>query len=156
MKYRERLEAYLRENQVPFQVQHHAQAFTAQEVAERGHVHGRQMAKVVIVIAGEEKVMLVLPAPHRVDLARAAAALRAGEARLAREDEFERAFPDCELGAMPPFGNLYGLRVVVDRALTEDETIYFQAGTHTDTLSLRYADFERLVKPTVAEFGRHP
>ena len=153
MKHRERLEAFLRENKVPFQVQHHAQAFTAQEVAERGHVHGRLMAKVVIVVAGGKNVMLVLPAPSRVDLARAAAALAAEEVRLAREDEFGRAFPDCELGAMPPFGNLYGLSVLVDRALTEDETIYFQAGTHTDTISLRYADFERLVKPAVAAFA---
>ncbi|HEY2954321.1 MAG TPA: YbaK/EbsC family protein [Candidatus Eisenbacteria bacterium] len=156
MKHREKLEAYLRENRVPFQVQHHALAFTTQEVAERGHVHGRLMAKVVIVVAGRKNVMLVLPAPSRVDLERAEAALNAGQVRLAREDEFARAFPDCELGAMPPFGNLYGLPVVVDRALTADETIYFQAGTHTDTMSLRYADFERLVKPAVAEFGRVP
>ena len=154
MEYREKLEAYLRENRVPFELQHHARAFTAQEVAERGHVHGRQMTKVVIVVAGGSNVMLVLPAPSRVDLKLAAAALRVEDVRLAREDEFERAFPDCELGAMPPFGNLYGLRVVLDRALTVDETIYFQAGTHSDTMSLRYADFELLVRPTVAEFGR--
>ena len=112
------------------------------------------MAKVVIVVADGRTAMLALPAPLKVDLARAATALGAGEARLAREDEFERAFPDCELGAMPPFGHLYGLPLYVDRALAEQETIYFQTGTHTDTMSLRYADFARLTKPAVADFGQ--
>jgi len=153
MRCRERLEAFLRENRVPFQVQHHVQAFTAQEVAQREHVAGQLVAKVVIVIADGKKAMLVLPAPVRVDLGRAAQALGASTARLAREDEFASAFPDCEPGAMPPFGNLYDLPVWVERALSADETIYFPAGTHADSMSLKYADFERLVKPTIADFG---
>jgi Ala-tRNA(Pro) deacylase len=147
------LEAFLRENRVPFQVQHHVQAFTAQEVAQREHVAGRLVAKVVIVIADGKQVMLVLPAPVRVDLGRAAQALGASEVRLAREDEFATAFPDCEAGAMPPFGNLYDLPVWAERSLTADETIYFPAGTHADSMSLKYADFERLARPTVADFG---
>ena len=154
--YRERLEAFLREQKVPFQVHHHAQAFTAQEVAEREHVRGQLVAKVVIVIADGKQAMLVLPAPVKVSLPRAAAAIGAKEIRLAREEEFAVSFPDCELGAMPPFGNLYDLPVWVERSLTAHETIYFQAGTHTDTMSLRFADFERLVRPKVAEFGSQP
>lgn len=155
MTCRERLEAWLREQQVAFAVQHHAQRFTAQEVAQSEHIPGRLLAKVVVAIADGKQVLLVLPAPWRVDLAKAAAALGAKELRLAREEEFAAAFPDCEVGAMPPFGNLYGLPVAVDRSLAADETIYFQAGTHTDTLSLKYADFVRLAQPAVREFAHH-
>jgi Ala-tRNA(Pro) deacylase len=155
MECREKLEGYLRQNGVPFQVQHHPRAFTAQEVSEREHVPGKLVAKVVIVIADGKKVMLALPAPWRVDLNKASTALRAEEVRLAREEEFVAAFPDCEVGAMPPFGNLYSLPVYVDQSLTEDDTIYFQAGTHSDSMSLKYADFARLVRPTVSSFGYH-
>jgi Ala-tRNA(Pro) deacylase len=98
-------------------------------------------------------VMLSLPAPYQVDLEKVGKVLVAEEARLAEEEEFEGAFPDCEVGAMPPFGNLYELPVYVEEALAEDETIFFRAGSHTDTMSVRYADFEQLVKPTVAEFA---
>ena len=151
---RDRLEDYLRENGVPFEVQHHPMAFTAQEVAAAEHVPGRMLAKVVMVSADGEMAMLSLPAPYQVDLEKAGKMLGAEEARLAQEEEFEGAFPDCEVGAMPPFGNLYGLPVYVEEALAEDETIFFRAGTHTDTMSVGYADFERLVEPTVGEFAR--
>lgn len=156
MTCREKLEAYLRENRVPYQAQHHPVAFTAQEVAASEHIPGRLLAKVVMVSADGRMVMLAVPAPHRVDLARAATVLGAKDVRIAREAEFSGAFPDCEVGAMPPFGNLYGVPVYVDRSLAEDETILVQAGTHTDTVTLRYADFERLVKPTVAAFTHRP
>ncbi len=153
---KEDLEAYLRESKVPFQVQHHAVAYTAQEVAAAEHVPGRMLAKVVMVLGDGELAMFVLPAPARVDLDKAAAALDAKEARLAREEEFADRFPGCEVGAMPPFGNLYDLPVYADRSLAEDETIVFEAGTHTDTMSMKYADFERLAKPTLADFARRP
>jgi Ala-tRNA(Pro) deacylase len=153
MDCRNRLEAYLRENQVPFQVQHHPRVVTAQEVAASEHVPGKMVAKVVMVLAGDEMIMLALPAPYQVDLEKVGTLLDAEEVRLADEEEFEGAFPDCEVGAMPPFGNLYDLPVFVEEALAEDETIFFRAGTHTDTMSVRYADFERLVEPTVAEFA---
>jgi Ala-tRNA(Pro) deacylase len=153
MQCKARLEAYLRDNQVPFRVQHHPVAYTAQEVAASEHIPGKLLAKVVMAFADGKLVMLALPAPYRVDPAKAAAALRAEEVRLAHEAEFAAAFPDCEVGAMPPFGNLYGVPVYADRALGEDDTIVFRAGTHTDTMSLKYADFERLVRPTVAEFA---
>lgn len=155
MNCKERLEAYLRDNKVPFQVQHHPVAYTAQEIAASEHVPGKMLAKVVMAFADGEMVMLALPAPYRVDLAKAGAVLGAKEVRLAHEEEFAAAFADCEVGAMPPFGNLYDLPVYVDKALAEDETIVFQAGTHTDTISMKYADFQRLAKPTVAEFAHH-
>lgn len=155
MNSKDKLEAYLRDSKVPFQVQHHPVAYTAQEIAASEHVPGKMLAKVVMVLADGKMVMLALPAPYRVDLAKASAILGAKEVRLAHEEEFAAAFPDCEVGAMPPFGNLYDLPVYVDKALAEDETIVFQAGTHTDTISMKYADFERLVRPTVAEFAYH-
>jgi Ala-tRNA(Pro) deacylase len=150
-----RLEEYLRENTVAFQVQHHPRAVTAQEVAAAEHVPGEMLAKTVMVLADGEMVMLALPAPYQVDLEKAGEVLGAEEVRLAEEEEFENAFPDCEVGAMPLFGNLYDLPVYVEEALAEDETIFFRAGTHTDTMSVRYADFEWLVEPTVAHFAHH-
>lgn len=155
MECRDRLEDYLRENGVPFEVQHHPRTITAQEVAATEHVPGKMLAKVVMVLTDGELVMLTLAAPYQVDLEKVGKVLGAEEARLAEEEEFEGAFPDCEVGAMPPFGNLYNLPVYVDEALTEDETIFFRAGTHTDTMSVRYADFEQLVEPTVAELAHH-
>ncbi|HJZ47227.1 MAG TPA: YbaK/EbsC family protein [Roseiflexaceae bacterium] len=155
MTCKDRLETYLRDNQVAFETQHHRTAFTAQALAESEHIPGRMVAKVVMIVADGELVMLALPATNRVDVAQVAAMLDAREVRLADEAEFTAAFPDCEIGAMPPFGNLYGVPVYIDQILAEDETIYFQAGTHTDTISLKYADFARLVEPTVADFARH-
>jgi Ala-tRNA(Pro) deacylase len=151
---KERLEAYLREKRVPFEVRHHPRAVTAQEVAASEHVPGKMLAKTVMVLADGEMVMLALPAPYRVDVEKARPVLGAREIRLAQEEEFEGTFPDCEVGAMPPFGNLYDLPVYVEETLAEDETIVFRAGTHTDTMSVTYADFDRLVEPTVAKFAR--
>ena len=111
MECRDRLEDYLRKNGVPFEVQHHPRAITAQEVAASEHVPGRMLAKVVMVLADGEMVMLTLPAPYQVDLEKVGKMLGAEEARLADEEEFEGAFPDCEIGAMSPFGNLYDLPV---------------------------------------------
>jgi Ala-tRNA(Pro) deacylase len=150
---RDRLENYLRENQVPFEEHHHPRAVSAQEVAASEHVPGRMLAKTVMVLADGEMVMLALPAPYQVDLEKAAAALGVDEARLAEEEEFEDSFPDCEVGAMPPFGNLYGVPVYVEKTLAEDETMVFRSGTHTETMSVSYSDFERLVEPTVAQFA---
>jgi Ala-tRNA(Pro) deacylase len=152
MSGKERLETYLREHNVAFQEDHHPIAYTAQEVAAAEHVPGHLVAKSVLVVADGRMVMLALPAIYQVDLRRVAEMLGAPDARLAREDEFANVFPDCELGAIPPFGNLYQLPVYVDRSLAEDETIIFPAGTHTDTISVPYADFDRLVNPSLADF----
>ena len=152
MDCKDRLEAYLREKQVPFEVRHHPRAITAQEVAASEHVPGKMLAKTVMVLADGKMVMLALPAPYQVDVDKAGKVLGV-EVRLAHEEEFENTFPDCEVGAMPPFGNLYEVPVYVEVALAEDETIVFRAGTHTDTMSVSYADFEKLVEPTIAEFA---
>jgi Ala-tRNA(Pro) deacylase len=149
---KERLQTYLRENGVPFETHDHRKVFTAQEVAAAEHMPGRMLAKPVIVLTDGRLAMVVVAAPDQVDLGRAQAALGAVEVRLAREKEFAETFPDCEPGAMPPFGNLYGVPVYVDEALTKNERIVFQAGSHTETISVRYADFERLAQPTVDDF----
>jgi Ala-tRNA(Pro) deacylase len=155
MTCKERLEAYLREKGVPYQNQHHVRAISAQEVAATEHVPGRMFAKTVIVTPDDEQsmVMLVLPAPSHVNPLKASAAMGVSEVHLADEERFADTFPDCEVGAMPPFGNLYEVPVYVDRALVEDETIVFRSGTHTDTMSVSYADFEKLVRPTVADIA---
>ena len=153
MPCKERLEAYLREQQVPFQVQEHAQSFSAQKIAESEHIPGKMVAKTVIVVADNRKIMFVLPASYRVDFDKIQALLGAKEVRLAHEAEFVSTFPDCAVGTMPPFGNLYGLPVYVEKRLTEDESIVFPVGTYTETMSLRYADFERLVQPQVTVFA---
>ena len=153
MTCKERLEAYLREEGVPYQNQHHARAITAQEVAATEHVPGKMFAKTVMVLPDDQEnmVMLVLPAPYHVNPLKTSAALGVSEVQLADEGRFADAFPDCEVGAMPPFGNLYDVPVYVDRTLVEDETIVFRSGTHTDTMSVSYADFEKLVRPTVVD-----
>lgn len=153
---KEKLEAYLREHKVAFEVQHHPVAYTAQAVAQSEHVPGKMVCKVVMAVADGKMVMLALPAPLRVDLAKTASALGAKEVRLAHEDEFAALFPDCEVGAMPPFGNLYNTPVYVDQALAEDERIVFQACTHTDTISMAYADYARLASPKVVDIASRP
>jgi len=154
MQCKERLEAYLREHQVPYMHQHHAQAFTAQKIAESEHIPGKMVAKTVIVLADNQLIALVLPASYQVDLNKVQAMLGARDIRLAHEAEFANIFPDCEVGTMPPFGNLYGIAVYLEKRLTEEETMVFPVGTYTDTMSLKYADFERLVDPIVVEFAR--
>ena len=152
----ERLRRYLDEEHAPYELKEHAEAYTTQEIAALEHVAGRRMAKVVMVLADEDLIMLVLPAPERVDLTNLTRVLGSPDVRLAHEEEFARTFPDCDAGAMPPFGNLYGVRVYVDRALTQDERIVFQAGTHRHTMEMAFADFERLVSPIVASLSGAP
>ncbi len=156
MECKQRLEAYLREHDVPFESQRHEEAFTAQEVAASEHVPGRMLAKVVMVLADDHLTMLSVAAPHVVDLTKAKAVLGASEVRLAKEAEFAPTFLDCDVGAMPPFGSLYDVASYVDKVLAEDETITFNAGTHTDTMSVKYADFERVARPTVVDISRVP
>ena len=153
MTCRERLEQWLRDAGVSFEFQHHRTVFTAQEVAQSEHIPGRTVAKAVMVDVDGRLAMLVLPASSKADLGKVIQALHAERVRLASEEEFRRAFPDCETGAMPIFGNLYGVPVVVDPGLAENESIVSQAGTHGDTVRVRYIDFERLVRPEVAELA---
>ena len=155
MKCRERLEQYLRENSVAFEVMAHRQAFTMPEVAAALHLPGKQVAKVVVVKGDGEMVMLVLSASHRLNFARVRALLGAKKVSLAKEEEFADVFPDCATGAMPPFGNLYNVPVYVDQALAEETNIFFRVGTHRHTMKVAYADFARLAEPTVGEFAVH-
>jgi Ala-tRNA(Pro) deacylase len=150
-----RLEQYLRERQVTYELQHHPLAYTAQHIAAAEHVPGKELAKTVIVISDDRTVMVVVPGTRNVQVSRLATALGVSSARLAEEKEFEALFPDCEVGAMPPFGNLYGMDVYVDRTLAEDERVVFRAGTHTDTMRIKYADFARLAQPIVVDVAHH-
>jgi len=151
----EKLIEYLVENAVDYQLVEHAQAFTAQEIADKAHVSGRCFAKSVMVWLDGKLAMAVLPASEKVSLVLLEEVAGAREARLATEREFRARFPDCELGAMPPFGNLYGLEVHVAGSLTEAREIAFNAGLHTELIIMKYADFERLVQPRVAQFSQH-
>lgn len=128
----------------------HRQAYTAMEVAQSAHVRGREMAKTVIVEVDGRLAMAVLPATRHVDLEHLRQAIGAQRVVLAREGDFRFGFPDCEVGAMPPFGNLFGMDVLVDPRLAEDEAIAFSAGSHTEVLKIAYRDFARLVHPTPA------
>jgi len=150
---RERLERLFSDNGIPFSVFKHAEAYSAQRVAGLLHIPGEQLAKVVMAWADERLVMLVLPAPYRVDLAKAQRALKASSVRVAREEEFSATFPDCDVGAMPPFGNLYGIPVYVDRALTVQTTVAFPSGSHREIMQIAYADLERTAQATVADLS---
>ena len=145
-----RLKEMLDKAQISYEVHDHTLAFTAQEVAATQHLSGKEMAKVVMLKVDGNLVMGVIAADHKINLNTVRASLGAKEARLATEDEFISRFPQCEIGAMPPFGNLFGLPVFVDPALEKDEYIYFNAGNHLQTVRLRYEDFARLVRPQTA------
>jgi Ala-tRNA(Pro) deacylase len=147
-----RLKQYLDENNIKYVACAHSQAFTAQEIAHSMHVRGKELAKAVVVKADANFILAVLPAHHRVNLDHLRSAVGASYLRLAGEGEFKDLFPDCEIGAMPIFGNLYDLPVYVAEPLTRDEEITFNAGTHTDSIRMKFAAFAELVKPTVASF----
>ncbi len=151
----ERIRTYLDADGVPYEIKEHLAAYTAQQLAQIEHVPGRTVAKVVMAVADVGLLMLVLPAPEQVDLLNLGAIV-GKTVRLAHEEDFVGAFTDCEAGAMPPFGNLYDIPVYVDGSFDRDSTIVFPAGTHRQTLSLTYADFERLVQPVVASFAALP
>jgi len=148
-----KLREFLDQHHVPYQSLSHPQAFTAQEVAAAQHTPGFELAKVVMLRSGAAFMMVVLPAPCRIDLEQARAVLGKPDLTLATEEQFKDLFPECEAGAMPPFGNLYHIPVYVDRSLQQDDEIVFNAGTHTQTVKMKYADFARLVQPKVAAFA---
>ena len=152
----QKLREFLDSQQVKYGTINHATAFTAQEIAALSHVRGRELAKTVMVTIDGRMAMAVLPASQKVDLNLLKRAAGAEAVELASETEFKSLFPDCEAGAMPPFGNLYGMAVFVEMSLTEDEEIAFTAGTHSELIKLSYKDFERVVQPTVAGFSLKP
>jgi Ala-tRNA(Pro) deacylase len=150
-----KLKDYFEENNVPYEVGFHPEAFTAQEIAAAQHVPGKEMAKVVMVKADGKMLMLVLPASYQIDMKKLKKVLQSKKVSMAKEKAFEEFFPDCEVGAMPPFGNLYHLEVWVDQVLTEDTSIVFQAGNHIETVKVKYSDYARLVHPKVGDFSIH-
>ena len=147
-----KLRDFLDANHVRYVTISHSAAYAAHEIAASAHIPAKQLAKTVMVKIDDTMTMVVLPASHRIDLDQLKKTLGAGHVELAREEEFKDIFPGCAVGAMPPFGNLYGINVLVARRLTEDAEIAFNAGTHTELIKLAYCDFEQLVGPKVLTF----
>ena len=147
-----RLKTFLENNNIKYNTLTHSQVFTAQEVAASSHISGKELVKTIIVKIDGKMAMAVLPASCSIDFDRLKEAAGTGKVELAREEEFEGLFPECETGAMPPFGNLYGMEVFADEQLSEDEEIAFNAGSHTELIKLAYRDFERVVHPRKAQF----
>ena len=148
-----KLRSFLDNNHIRYVVISHSKAFTAQGIAAVAHISGKELAKTVIVKLDGALGMAVLPASYQVDLGRLRRETGVKTAELASEREFKQHFPDCETGAMPPFGNLYSIPVYVDETLAEDTEIAFNAGSHYELIRLAYNDFERLVKPMVLAFS---
>jgi len=149
-----KLKAFLDSEGVRYTSVLHSVAFTMQEIASLTHIPGREIAKTVMVFLDDRLAMAVVPASKHVSLYRLKLAVGCDTITLATEAEFRNAFPDCEIGAMPPFGNLYGLAVYVDENLRGFEMV-FNAGSHRELIRLSWADFERLVHPVVARFATH-
>ncbi|MCX7964364.1 MAG: YbaK/EbsC family protein [Candidatus Sumerlaea chitinivorans] len=149
-----RLKKLLDEAGIPYRVEQHPVAYTAQEVAQATHVSGKEFAKTVIVVADGKHLMVALPASHRIDLAALKDYLGCKDVRLATEHEFAGEFPDCEIGAMPPIGSLYSLRLLAAAPLKEDETILFNAGSHREAILMKREDWERCASPEWGDFAR--
>jgi Ala-tRNA(Pro) deacylase len=143
------LQNYLDERHVEYTLINHSRTYTAQETAQSAHIPGREIAKAVVVRIDGTAAMVVQPATSKVHLGKLKKLTGAKSVSLADEEDLKDLFPDCELGAMPPFGNLYGLQVYVGEELTHDEEIAFNAGSHTELIKLAYRDFESLVHPEV-------
>ena len=148
-----KLAQFLDENRVRYVRISHSPAFTAQEIAASAHIPGKELAKTVVVKVDDEMAMAVLPATCQVDLEQLRRGLGASKVELAGEEEFRGIFSGCELGAMPPFGNLFGMRVFVAQELTEDDQIAFNAGSHTELVKMSFDDFSRLVEPRVLDIA---
>jgi len=140
---------YLDRNGIKYVVISHSPAYTAMEVAASAHVSGKDLAKTVMVKVDGKMTMVVLPASYKIDFGLLKEVTGTKKVELAEEDEFKTMFPNCEVGAMPPFGNLYNLDVYVSETLTMDTEIAFAAGFHTELIKMTYVDFNKLVKPII-------
>lgn len=149
----QKLRAFLDEKKIRYVTIIHSRAYTSQEIAASAHVKGKDLAKTVMVKVDGKMAMAVLPASHRVSFATLKEMTGAKQLVIATEREFQDLFPGCEPGAMPPFGNLWGMDVYVSSSLAEDREIVFNAGSHTELMRLSYEDFEQLVKPKVLQFS---
>lgn len=151
-----RLRRFLQDEAADYRLLSHADAYAAQRVAAAVHVPGRQMAKPVVVRdAGGELMMVVLPATERLHLPTLALAVGHASLSLVDERELTDLFPDCEVGAVPPFGSLYGLPVYVDSCLREQPELFFQGGDHREVVAMRWPEFERLCRPVVGQICFH-
>lgn len=150
-----KLKSYLDNEHIQYEVAEHPLSYTASETAANQHVPGKQMVKSVIIKSKDKFIMCVLPAIHLIDFDKLKKAIGSKDIKLADEDEIAKLFPDYDVGAEPPFGQLAGLTVYADAALEDDEDIVFNAGTHTEVIRMKFEDYKQLVKPTIAEFGTH-
>ncbi|MCR4321190.1 MAG: YbaK/EbsC family protein [Candidatus Brocadiaceae bacterium] len=148
-----RLKEFLDSHSIKYVIISHSRAFTAQETATSAHVPVKELAKTVMVKIDGKMAMAVLPASSKIDFDLLEKATGSGKVEIASEKEFKDMFPECEVGAMPPFGNLYGMDVFVAESLTEDKEIAFNAGSHRELVKMAYKDFEKLVKPKVITFS---
>ena len=148
-----RLKEFLDSHDIKYVIISHSRAFTAQETATSAHIPVKELAKTVMVKMNGKMAMAVLPASSKIDFDLLKKATGSGKVEIASEKEFKDLFPECEVGAMPPFGNLYGMDVFVAESLTVDKEIAFNAGSHRELVKMAYKDFERLVKPKVTKFS---
>jgi len=149
----QKLKEFLDTNTIKYVTISHSTAYTAQEVAATSHTPGKELAKTVMIKVNGKMSMAVLPSSFQIDFTLLKKAIGSQIIELAEEQEFRDTFPSCDVGAMPPFGNLYGMDVFVAEKLTEDEEIAFNAGTHTELIRMAYSDFERLVQPKIMSFS---
>jgi len=148
-----KLKLYLDENNVKYMAISHSKAYTSQEIAASAHIPGKELAKTVIIKINGNMAMAILPASKMVNFELLKETIGASEVELASEREFKGMFPECEIGAMPPFGNLYGMDVYVAESLVKEKDIVFNAGSHTELIKMAYEDFERLVNPKKLNFS---
>jgi Ala-tRNA(Pro) deacylase len=149
------LQSYLDDQGVNYKLSQHQPTYTSQDLAATEHIPGRQVIKPVIVRADGEWFMCALPASYRVDLRELREQLRANDVLLADEQSLSRLFPECELGAEPPIGRLFGMPTLMDESLVADDMVTFQAGTHTESVTMPLAEYRRIADPEIAHFGRH-
>jgi len=150
-----KLTGFLDENTVKYISIQHSRAYTAQEIAESAHISGNDFAKVVILKADGQMIMAVLPASDKVDLKLFRKVLDVNDLVFATENEFQDHFPGCDVGAMPPFGNIFGIRVISAQTLCDSKTISFNSGVHTEVIQMSYADYIKFVSPEVMDFTHH-
>lgn len=151
----QKLEEYLKKSHVWYEVRQHPITMTSEELAQRENVDGHQVAKVVVMREGGKYFMIVLPASYFVDMKEVRRATGHPNMHFATESELETAFPDCEVGAMPPLGNLYDMPIFAEKALAEDDIIEFNGGTHEDAIRMKYKDWEKMTHPQLMHFSRN-
>lgn len=150
----DKLKDYLQKHNVHYEVIPHKTSYTMQETAQTAHIPGKELAKTVMIKVDGKPIMVVVPATSRVDLDHLKAVTRAKNVTILNEEEFKDLFGDCESGAMPPFGKLYKIEMLVDQSLAEDPYIAFNAGNHEELVKIKYSDYEKLVKPQIVALTR--